>query len=102
STKQRIALDTSKIDLDKVLLPPRTWQQELRMPERFARTMRAARELGINRIFPARDGRVSAGGRHPIGFIVTGMGGPYLRHVLNDVDLAEVFPILQMGMSYPA
>src|SRR6478672_1199631 len=35
--KQRIALDTQSINLDKVLLPPRTWQQELKMPERHAK-----------------------------------------------------------------
>ncbi|MDB5302090.1 MAG: Indolepyruvate ferredoxin oxidoreductase, alpha and beta subunit, partial [Phycisphaerales bacterium] len=37
----------------------------------------------------------------PLGFIVTGMGGPYLEHVLADLGLSGVFPILQMGMSYP-
>src|SRR3954470_18030754 len=50
STKQRVALETARIDLDKVLLPPRTWQHELGVPERFVQTMKAARELGINRI----------------------------------------------------
>src|SRR3954449_7901102 len=39
--KQRIALDTQTINLDKVLLPPRTWQQELKMPERHAATVKA-------------------------------------------------------------
>src|SRR3954468_16764465 len=48
--KQRVALDTQQIDLGKVLLPPRTWQQELKMPERFAKTMHAARDLGITPI----------------------------------------------------
>ena len=38
----------------------------------------------------------------PLGFIVTGMSGPYLRHVLSDLGLSGVFPILNMGMSYPA
>jgi indolepyruvate ferredoxin oxidoreductase len=33
---------------------------------------------------------------------VTGNGGPYLRNVLFDLGLAGMFPILQMGMSYPA
>src|SRR5687768_6697415 len=37
--KQRVALETQRIDLNKVLLPPRTWQQELKVPERFAKTM---------------------------------------------------------------
>jgi indolepyruvate ferredoxin oxidoreductase len=121
STKQRIALETAKVDLNRVLLPPRTWQQELKIPERFGATMRAARELGINRIIPAvrgaglapadGDGSVLDRNQHgrdardtvaPLGFVVTGMAGPYLRHVLADLGLAGVFPILQMGMSYPA
>jgi indolepyruvate ferredoxin oxidoreductase len=128
NSKQRVALETSRIDLNKVLLPPRTWQNELKIPERFAKTMAAARELGINRIQPAiRDTgfqpvRATAGladgaalqdpdRQHglktrdtvaPLGFIVTGMAGPYLEHVLSDLGLAGVFPILHMGMSYPA
>src|SRR5688572_24046601 len=99
NAKQRIALDTQRIDLGKVLLPPRTWQQELKMPERHAATVKAARELGLNRILPSRgmgaspmssspDPEVHGRGAHatselaPIGFIVTGMAGPYLEHVL--------------------
>src|SRR5687768_12596271 len=46
--KHKVALDTQQIDLGKVLLPPRTWQQELKMPDRHARTIVAARELGLN------------------------------------------------------
>jgi len=53
NTKQRVALETPQIDLNKVLLPPRTWQEELKIPDRFAKTMAKARELGINRIIPA-------------------------------------------------
>ncbi|WP_428938884.1 DUF6537 domain-containing protein [Fontivita pretiosa] len=118
NTKQKIALDTSQIDLNKVLLPPRTWQQELRIPQRFAQTIAAARRLGINRIVhrvaggsPLRttpdsgttqlapDARDSV---PPLGFIVTGMAGPYLEQVLYDLGLLGCFPILYMGMSYPA
>jgi indolepyruvate ferredoxin oxidoreductase len=95
--KQKVALETSRIDLSKVLLPPRTWQQELKMPERFAKTLQAARDLGLNRIEPATRATPA-----PLGFIVTGMAGPYLEHVLHDLGLAGVFPILHMGMSYPA
>jgi indolepyruvate ferredoxin oxidoreductase len=95
SIKQRVALETNQIDLGKVLLPPRTWQQELRMPDRFAATMAKARETGINRI--ARAAEEPA----PVGFIVTGMAGPYVEHVLADLGLTGVFPILNMGMSYP-
>ncbi len=50
----------------------------------------------MNQIIPANGRR-----RAPIGFIVTGMAGPYLNHVLNDIGLLGQFPILQMGMSYP-
>ena len=94
-----VELETKKIDLDKVLLPPRTWQHELQIPERFSKAIAVARELGINRIIPARG---SDAGVAPVGFIVTGMAGPYVRHVLEDLGLCGVFPILQMGMSYPA
>jgi indolepyruvate ferredoxin oxidoreductase len=99
NTKQRIALDTPQIDLNKVLLPPRTWQEELKIPDRFARTMAKARELGINRIIPPTQPISDVA---PLGFIVTGMAGPYLQHVLADIGLLGVFPVLQMGMSYPA
>lgn len=104
NTKERVALETSRIDLDRVLLPPRTWQQELKIPDRFARTMEAARRLGVNRIIPAarqEHGQDARGTVAPLGFIVTGMAGPYLQHVLADIGLLGVFPVLQMGMSYP-
>jgi indolepyruvate ferredoxin oxidoreductase len=100
NTQQRVALDTTQIDLSRVLLPPRTWQHELEIPARQARTMQAARSLGMNRILPASN--ASASGRAPLGFIATGTSVSYLRHVLSDLGLAGVFPILQMGMSYPA
>jgi indolepyruvate ferredoxin oxidoreductase len=96
--KDKVALHTEQVDLNRVLLPPKTWQQELRMGERFEKTLAAARALGLNAIFPAKG---QAPGRSPLGFIVTGMAGPYLRHTLADLGLAGEFPILQMGMSYP-
>jgi indolepyruvate ferredoxin oxidoreductase len=123
NTNQRMALDTARIDLDRVLLPPRTWMQELKIPDRFARTLEAARRLGINKIISTTRGGTGvppvssiedadaqqnhgrdahATSVSPLGFIVTGMAGPYLQHVLADIGLAGVFPILQMGMSYPA
>ena len=108
NTRNRITLDTSKVRFEEtVLLPPRTWQSELKFPERFARSVRAARELGINKIVrPGIFGGGRLGGAHsgiaPLGFITTGMGRPYLEHVLADVGLLEVFPILNMGLSYPA
>jgi indolepyruvate ferredoxin oxidoreductase len=99
NTNSRVALPTEKIDLEKVLLPPRTWRQELKMPQRLADTIAAARALGINRIIPSTFQWSSPA---PLGFIVTGMGGPYLQHVLAEIGLEGAFPVLQMGMSYPA
>src|SRR5258705_9040635 len=64
---QRVALDTAQIDLNKVLLPPRTWRQEIGMNERHAKTAAAARELGINRIIPATRPTADVA---PLGFIV--------------------------------
>ena len=119
NTNAKVALETPKIDLSKLLLPPRTWQEELKVAGRFEQTIKAARELGINRIEPhrsmgvspmssdsenqehGRDAHATVATRAPLGFIVTGMGGPYLRHVLADIGLGGHFPILQMGMSYP-
>jgi indolepyruvate ferredoxin oxidoreductase len=95
NVNQKTALETGRIPVNQtVLLPPRSWQKELLTEGRFAATIKRARELGINRIIPSN-------GRSPIGFIVTGMGGPYLQHVLSDIGLLGQFPILQMGMSYP-
>ncbi|HSZ56984.1 MAG TPA: DUF6537 domain-containing protein [Tepidisphaeraceae bacterium] len=105
NTQQRIALESAQIDLGKVLLPPKTWMRELEFPERHAKTIIAARALGINRIVPAtaQHPALSPGapGHSPLGFIVTGMTGPYLQQVLADIGLAGMFPVLQMGMSYP-
>lgn len=96
----KIELDTSAIALERsVLLPPRTWIREINMTDRHAEAVKVARELGINKIDPAVPG--SSGGIAPLGFIVTGMGGPYLKHVLADIGLGGHFPVLTMGMSYP-
>jgi indolepyruvate ferredoxin oxidoreductase len=104
NTKQRIALETKNIPVDRtVLLPPRTWQKELQTDDRHAATIKVAREVGINRIIPASNSQLPTPNSQlsPLGFIVTGMAGPYLDHVLNDIGLLGHFPILQMGMSYP-
>jgi indolepyruvate ferredoxin oxidoreductase len=105
STKERVALDTASIPVNRtVLLPPRTWQRELQVDDRFAATLKRARELGVNKIIPASHSRLPTPDSQPspIGFIVVGMAGPYLNHVLNDIGLLGHFPILQMGMTYPA
>src|SRR5690349_5714841 len=92
NANQKIALDTQTIPVDKpVLLPPRTWRKELVMHERFAATLAKARELGINRIIPATkpvsERSEDPDPRAPLGFITTGMGRPYLEHVLHDIGL---------------
>src|SRR5437667_70919 len=101
NTHRKIALDTASIPVDKtVLLPPRTWRKELQTDERYRLTMERARELGINRIYPASLAPCPLP-LAPLGFITTGMGRPYLEHVLTDLGLCGAFPILNMGMSYP-
>ena len=107
STKEQIALDTASIPVNRtVLLPPRTWHRELQIEDRFVTTIKVARELGVNRIIPqAAASELPTPNSQlptaPIGFIVVGMAGPYLNHVLNDIGLLGHFPILQMGMTYP-
>ncbi|MFI5378068.1 MAG: DUF6537 domain-containing protein [Tepidisphaerales bacterium] len=102
NTNTRVALETRLINLERVLLPPRTWQREIASFELHARTVRAARELEVNRIQEGSGFGVEGSDVSPVGFIVTGMAGPYLDHVLADAGLGGRFPILRMGMSYPA
>jgi indolepyruvate ferredoxin oxidoreductase len=104
NTNEKFEMETGKVDLERVLLPPRTWRRELALHERYQVTIDKARELGVNRIGKARGKRQEARGEEdvaPIGFIVTGMGGPYLEHVLGELGLSGEFPVLNMGMSYP-
>ena len=99
TTRNRTELDTSKLPIsDTVLLPPRTWMKELEIPARFALAIKSARELGINRILNVGVGQ----GPLPVGFIVTGVARPYLQQILTDIGLTGQFPVLQLGMSYPA
>src|SRR5437763_9053584 len=50
NAREKFQLETANVNLDKVLLPPRTWQHEMQITERFAQTMEVARKVGINRI----------------------------------------------------
>ena len=104
NTGHRIALETGSLPLDKVLLPPRSWRREIEIGERYAKTIKAARALEINRIFCREKLAAKAAspqGLAPVGFITTGMAKPYLEHVLHDVGMSGAFPILNMGMSFP-
>jgi TPP-dependent indolepyruvate ferredoxin oxidoreductase alpha subunit/Pyruvate/2-oxoacid:ferredoxin oxidoreductase gamma subunit len=99
NTHDRLALETSQIDLGKVLLPPRTVQKELDFPRRHALAIQAARKLGLNAVIES--GGATAADPAPIGFIVTGVAESYLRQVLTEIGLTGRFPVLRMGMPYP-
>src|SRR5687768_1841786 len=114
NTNKKMEINTATVPVDKtVLLPPRTWRKELQTDDRYRVTMDRARELGINKIYRGTGFQpVSSEEKHglkthatedlaPIGFITTGMGRPYLDHVLADIGLTDQFPILNLGMSYP-
>lgn len=95
SVKNKIELDTGKLDLEKtVLLPPRTGKREEDIPLRFTRVINRARMLNINRISgPA--------GKCKIGFIACGVGWQYLMATMDELGLTGRFPVLKMGMTYP-
>src|SRR5258706_801721 len=49
NVNEKVALETKSIPVKRtVLLPPRTRQRELEIPQRFAATRQRARELGVN------------------------------------------------------
>ncbi|QNN23857.1 indolepyruvate ferredoxin oxidoreductase [Planctomycetales bacterium ZRK34] len=101
SAKQRATLSYDK-DISKtldqfVLLPPRTWQRELTMPQRHAAVCAAARELGVNRI----ECKPQRGETVPMGFVASGVAYSYLVHALEEMGLSGRFPILKLGLSYP-
>ena len=55
STRQKIAVDTSKIPVEQtVLLPPRSWRQELTLDARLKMVLKRSRELGLSRIVAIR------------------------------------------------
>lgn len=80
-----------------VLLPPRTWQRELKFDQRFAALKAEARKLGVNKII----NRPQKGEIAPIGFIAAGNGYTYLTHAFNEMNLLGRMPVLKMGLVYP-
>ena len=104
STKDRIAIETAKIPVDTtVLLPPRSWKQELTFPSRFAALLERCRQLGLSKIINPIE-RTWRGGRSekcPIGFISSGMSYTILMHALQEMGLAGSFPTLKLAISYP-
>ena len=97
NTRQKRVLETARINLDKfVLLPPRSWWQEKKYDERFARAIELARQLGLNKFSYKPEGK------KPLGFISSGLAHDYLVQALEQMGLLGEFPILKFGMSYPA
>ncbi|MGN6370543.1 MAG: DUF6537 domain-containing protein [Phycisphaerae bacterium] len=104
STKQRVAVETKMIPVEQtVLLPPRTWKQELTFDDRFNVLHKRCRELGLSRImYPIE--RSWRGGRcekAPIGFISSGPSYAMLCDALREMGLLGEFPILKLAISYP-
>jgi len=97
NTEQKKQLRTAEIDLNKyVLLPPKTWWQEVSLPDRHERAVAEARRIGLNRIdYPAER-------RKPVGFVTSGLAHSYLLQTLWELGLLGEMPILKFGMSYPA
>src|SRR5215203_3681067 len=59
NTNKKMEIDTISVPVDKtVLLPPRTWRKELQTDDRYRVTMDRARELGVNKIYPAKSSEV--------------------------------------------
>jgi indolepyruvate ferredoxin oxidoreductase len=104
STKQRVAVDTAKIPFETtVLLPPRSWKQELTFDARFKLILKRARDLGLSKIaYPIerswRGGRCQ---RAPIGFVSSGPSYAMLTDALREMGLLGEFPILKLALSYP-
>ena len=80
---------------DFVMIPPHTSQKEATLAGRFARFLGKARELGLNRTLYA------GSGRHPLGFVVSGMSYCYLEHALFEMGVPGTVPILKFGVTHP-
>jgi indolepyruvate ferredoxin oxidoreductase len=104
STRQRVAVETNLIPVEQtVLLPPRSWKQELTLEARLKLANKRARELGLSKIvYPIerswRGGRCE---RAPIGFVSSGPGYAMLCDALREMGLLGEFPILKLALSYP-
>jgi indolepyruvate ferredoxin oxidoreductase len=88
-------IKTDELDLaNTVLLPPRTGRKEVGIPARFEKLLAEARAAGVNKV-------QGVFGRSKIGFVVCGVAYQYLMTALDELGLADRFPILKMGMTYP-
>ncbi len=104
STRDRVAMETGKIPVETtVLLPPRSWRQELTFADRFTALLERCRQLGLSRIINPIE-RTWRGGRSekcPVGFISSGMSHTLLIHALQEMGLQSAFPMLKLAISYP-
>ncbi len=104
STNARIAIETATIPVEQtVLLPPRSWRQELTFDERFKALLARCRQLGLSKLLYPID-RTWRGGRSqkcPVGFISSGMSHTILAHALHEMGLLGQFPMLKLAFSYP-
>ncbi len=96
NTHTKITLDTASFDLERnVLLPPRTWRKEQAIHERFERLWASARRHGVNASFKPTHSAAN------FGFVTSAHAYCYLRHALAELGLADRFPILKLGITYP-
>ena len=104
STNQRVAIETSKIPVETtVLLPPRSWKQELTFDDRFAKLLSRARALGLSKIIAgARSQKPEARNKKAaLGFVSAGPAFAMLTDALRETGLLGEFPVLKLGISYP-
>lgn len=106
STSQRISIETNKIPVEEtVLLPPRTWRQELTFEARFKTLLEKARAMGLSRIINPVERGWQQGSvtrpKAPVGFIASGPSYAMLMDALREMGLSDQFPILRLGISYP-
>jgi indolepyruvate ferredoxin oxidoreductase len=95
-----VELDTSNVDYEKVLLPPRTGKKEKELAGRFRKLWEGARRLSVNQIVwpkgssPSRD-------RHPLGILTGGLSFCYVCQALEELGVLGEIPILRYGITYP-
>lgn len=88
-------IHTAGIPVDQtVLLPPRTGRKEEELDARRRLLWKEAARLGVDRVVNSRPGA-------PLGFITSGQAYGYLQHALSEMGLADHFPILKLGITYP-
>ncbi len=100
-TGEPATLDTQQFNLEAtVLLPPRTWAREATLSDRFEILLREIRQRKLNTLLHVQRTPAS-GGKGPIGFVASGLSYCYLEHALSELGLADRFPILKLGVTYP-